>query len=296
MTVAAPRILVTGASGITGRALAAALGRRGVRPQGLTSRPGGAPALREAGFEPVVGDLRDVGSLQRALAQADLVYHICPQMQADEAAIGHNVIDAARQVGVRRFVYHSVARSHLPDVVFHLEKTRVEIGLLHGGLPYTVVQPTNYMQNLRFAWPQVQAEGVFRFPYSAEQRMTWVDVHDVADAAAAILLEDGHEHATYELCGTPAPLSRSEMAAVIARELGRPVRAEAAPLDEYLSTGRWAARSTEERARIATMYRHYDRHGFAAGNTRVLAMLLGRAPNDYRAFVRAFIRTQEGNP
>lgn len=292
--MAAPRILVIGASGITGSAVARALLRRGAEPKGLSSRPDSVTALREAGVEPVQGDLRQAPSLAAAMRGVDVVYHICPQMQADEAAIGRNVIAAAHQAGVQRIVYHSVARSHLPDVVFHLEKTRVEIELLHAGLPYTIVQPTNYMQNLRFAWPSITAAGVFAFPYSAEQRLTWVDVDDVADAAAAILLEPGHEHATYELCGTPQPLSRHEMAALVAAALGRPVRAEATPLEDYLASGHWAQRPQAERDRVRTMYRHYDSHGFAAGNTRVLAMLLGRPPNDYAAFVRRFVTLQQG--
>jgi uncharacterized protein YbjT (DUF2867 family) len=159
-------------------------------------------------------------------------------------------------------------------------------------LQYTIVQPTNYMQNLRFAWGEIEARGVFAFPYSAAKSMTWVDVNDVAEASAGILLEQGHELATYELCGTPTPLTRVEMASLISSALGRPVRAEVADLRSYLSTGRWSLRPQSERDKIETMYTHYDRYGFAAGNIRVLQMLLGRQPTDYRSFVHRFIGQQ----
>lgn len=202
-------------------------------------------------------------------------------------AIGCSVIECARASGVQRITYHSVVHPHTPDVSFHFEKCRVQIALLESGLPYTLLQATNYMQNLRWVWPQVLRTGEFPMPYSAEQPVTWVDLEDLAEATARVVAEPGHACATYELVGT-APLPRTELAAILSRVLGRPVRA--VRLDPDGAFERLARFTPEEQARVRTMYRHYDRCGFRAGHPRMLGLLLGREPTSYEAFARRFVR------
>ena len=60
----------------------------------------------------------------------------------------------------------------------------------------------------------------------SETRLSLVDLADLADAAAVVLMDDGHAGATYELAGTGS-LSQTEVAAVIGAALGRNIRAEA---------------------------------------------------------------------
>ena len=71
-----PRVLVTGAGGFTGLALAASLARRGHRVRGLARNPASAGGLAAAGVEVVTGDVRDQALVRGALEGVDIVYHL----------------------------------------------------------------------------------------------------------------------------------------------------------------------------------------------------------------------------
>ena len=79
----------------------------------------------------------------------------------------------------------------------HWKKLRVEEMLFESRLPYTILQPATYMQNLLAYWCKIHEEGIFQLPYSVETRLSMVDLNDVAQAAAIVLTEPGHVGATY---------------------------------------------------------------------------------------------------
>lgn len=284
-------ILITGAAGLFGLTIIKALKRKGARVRGLAHGDKEAEMIRRAGAEEaVLGDLRDPGSLERALTGVQSVYHICPRLQKDELEIGKNMIAAARKTGVEFFVYHSVIHPPIPDIAFHWEKMKVEVELITSGLTFAIIQPTNLMQNVLWTWERIVTEGIYLLPYSADSRLSWVDVHDVGEVVARVLTEPGHEGATYELAGPEGPITRHELCAIIAHVLGRPVRAETQPVDTYIArTVRFSSRSPDELAMIRTMFAFYDRYGLPCGNPHILEMLLGRRSTDYETCLRRIL-------
>jgi uncharacterized protein YbjT (DUF2867 family) len=278
-------IVVTGASGVTGLALLQALRRRNVPARAMVSRESSAAAVREAGAsEAVVGNLRAAGDVRRALEGASRVYHICPRVSDDELGIGRNVIEAARAHGLRQFVFHSLVHAQSEAMLHHRDKRHVEEALIMSGLPYTILKPTMYMQNLLWEWDNVTTRGVYRLPYSEHSRMSLVDLDDVAEAAATVLTQDGWDGGEFELCSGDN-LTRVEMAAVLTQVLGRPVKAETSTVEEWKPIGS-LTRTPFQVDRVIRMFGHYDRHGLPGGNGRVLRMILGRAPTTYREAVR----------
>ena len=233
--------------------------------------------------EVAVGDLTDPISLERSLVGSTVVYHICPNMRPDEEEIGRRVIDACRRVGVERLVYHSVLHPQIEAMPHHWRKLRIEERLIESGLSFTILQPAAYMQNVQAQWKSVTTRGVFRVPYAATTLLGMVDLDDVAEAAARVLTGDGHEGATYELCG-PELLEQSEIAAVLARRLSRSVRLEIVRREE------WARRALDEGLtehaveNLVAMFRHYERHGFW-GSPRVLESLLQRPATRFEQVV-----------
>ena len=277
-------ILITGAAGKTGKAVVKAVAAKGAKVRALVRNPDHAGALLALGAAEIsIGSFDDGRSLARAVAGVQAIYHICPNVSANEIAFARTVAAAAQAHGVARFVYHSVLHPQIEAMPHHWAKMRVEEMLFAEGFDLTILQPTAYMQNILGAWHGVVEDGVFRVPYPAATRLSLVDLDDVAEAAAVVLTASGHGGATYELAGT-APLSQSDVAAAMGTALGRPVRAE----EESIAV--WEARAGagmggQERATLAAMFGYYAKHGLI-GNPNTLRWLLGRAPNDLAAFLR----------
>ena len=270
-------ILVTGAAGKTGRAALRALSHRGQAVRALVRRPEQADSARAAGAaDVVVGDVRDPAAMRRAAEGARAVYHICPNMHPDEAAIGRAVLAAARAAGLERIVYHSVLHPQPEAMPHHWNKLRVEEAVFESGLAFTILQPAPYMQNLLAYWDTITTRGVFAVPYPPQTRLSLVDVEDVAEAAARVLTEPGHAGATYELCGTGG-LSQTEVAAQLSAALERPVRAEQVGLADWERGARAAGLSPYAVETLLKMFRYYAAFGLW-GSPRALAALLGRAP------------------
>jgi NAD(P)H dehydrogenase (quinone) len=270
-------ILVTGASGKTGKAVIAALAAKGQNVRALIRRHEHAAALKGLGAAEVhVGSFEDGAALARAASDTRAIYHICPNVSPYEVDYARAVIAAAEAAGVRRFVYHSVLHPQIEAMPHHWQKMRVEELLFAAALDLTVLQPTAYMQNILGAWQHIVAEGVFRIPYPVGTRLSLVDLEDVAEAAALVLTSDGHFGATYELVGS-LPMTQTEVAAAIAAVLGREVRAEEETVAAWDARARAAGIGDYERAALAAMFRYYAARGLI-GNPNTLAWLLGRAP------------------
>jgi uncharacterized protein YbjT (DUF2867 family) len=282
-------ILVTGAAGKTGRAVIRALVAKGEAVRALVHRPEQAGLVQGLGAQQaIVGDMRLQDPVDQAAEGCRAIYHICPNMSRDELGISQVAISAARSARVERFVYHSVLHPQTEAMPHHWQKLRVEERLFESGLRYTILQPTVYMQNLLAHWDLIAKQGILPVPYAADTRLGMVDLEDVAAAAVGVLTDKAHEGATYELVGTEA-LSQIEVASVLSRELGRPVRTRATSLDEWEGLARRAGLDDYRIETLIKMFRYYERHDFW-GSPRVLSWLLGRPPTTLAAFARRAAR------
>jgi NAD(P)H dehydrogenase (quinone) len=203
--------------------------------------------------------------------------------------MGKAAIAAAQAAFLDRFVYHSVIFPYLRALPHHWDKLMVEEMLVEYRMPYTILQPTMYMQNIALSWAQIAQQGIFAQPYSADQPMGLVDLGDVGLVAATALLDEGHLGATYELCSGES-LTRREMAKIIGAALGRPVEATVVDFAAWQAEHA-AGLSGERRQRLLKMFRHYDERGLPAGNANVLRWLLGRTPSLLTDFVRRQVAT-----
>ena len=277
-------ILVTAANGRTGRSVIRALVRAGHRVRVFDIATEVEQLVEEGAAEALVGDLLDPGDLRRAVEGAKSVVHIGPPMHPREAEMGHGVVTAARQAGVEHVVQFSVTHPQLEPLLNHQAKLAVERVLLLSRMPFTILQPMHYMQNVDVA--QVVAEGVLRQPYSLDTRLAHVDLEDVAEVAAKVVGEGRHHHyATYELCGEDFH-NAHELAQAISAESGRPVAAEHVPFPAGTTAGHRPSEADDYR--LDAMFRlfdHYGRYGIT-GNPNVLSWLLGRRPTSFDEYVR----------
>lgn len=281
-------ILVTGASGKTGKAIITALVSRREAVRAFVHRADHADDLKALGVaEVIVGDLLDADAVRGAMDGVISVYHICPNVNPDEVEIGRIAIQSALATGVAHFVYHSVLHPQVEAMPHHWNKLRVEELLFASGLPFTILQPTAYMQNILGSWRSIVEQGVYPVPYPVETRLSLVDLDDVAKAAANVLTELGHTRAVYELVGTRG-LTQTEVATVLDAKLGHPVRAESISHEEWAAGARASGMDDYQCETLLKMFRYYAEFGML-GNSNTLGWLLGHAPTTFPAFVARII-------
>ena len=277
-------ILVTGAAGKTGWAVLEFLLDRRAPARALVRSQSKAEALRGLGpVEIVIGDMRSPEDVRRAALGVKAIYHIPPNVHPEEVAIGRAAIAAGVQAGIERFVYHSVLHPQIEAMPHHWLKMRVEALLFESGLPFTILQPAPYFQNVLPYLARIREEGGYSVPYSAEAGLAHVDLADLAEAAAIVLTEPGHAHAVYEICGEPA-LTPADIANKAGDWLRREVRSKALPVAAWAEQARSDGLGEYAVETLSAMFRYYDAFGLR-GNTNVLANLLGRSPRSFRAFL-----------
>ena len=277
-------IVIVGASGAVGVPTIRHLVGRGAEIRALTSNAASAERLRGLGVaHTVVGDFRSEADVSRAVDGADKVFLVTPRFTEDEAEIGIRVVAAAKAAAVGHIVFSSAFHPQMRKMDHHRTKLLIEEAVIESGLPFTILNPSMFMQNVAVEWNSVANDGVYARPYSTWRKMSLVDTDDLGEAAAIVLTEDGYAGATFELCG-PDSLSHAEMAEIWARVLDRDVRAEQRSLDDWRDWARGRGWAEWSIAAYVKMCDHYDAHGYPGGNPLVLRTILGRDPGGYRAF------------
>jgi uncharacterized protein YbjT (DUF2867 family) len=222
-------VLVTGATGRQGGAVARRLLRGGWRVRALTRDPSNPAArgLAERGAEVIPGDLNDRTSLERALANVYGVFSVQDYRSAGydgEVRQGKTLAEAANAAGVRHFVYSSVAAANSDSGLPQFEsKWKIEQRIRQLDLPATILRPVSFMEN--FEAPPLRKAiraGLLIFPMRSDKALQMIAVDDIA-AFAALALENPKQYigATLELAGDE--LTMPQAAAVFSRVLGRRV-------------------------------------------------------------------------
>src|SRR5215218_7346822 len=191
-------IVVTGATGKQGGAVARSLLDRGFRIRAFTRNPQKpeAQALADRGAEVVQGDMEeDRSAMERALEGAYGVFSVQNYWETGydgEVQQGKTVADAAKAAGVEHFVYSSVGSAHRQTGIPHFEsKWEVEEHVRQIGLPYTILRPVFFMQNWEWMREQVLG-GTLAQPLDPDRPFQQVAVEDVG-AFAAIAFEHPDE-------------------------------------------------------------------------------------------------------
>nr|WP_269747247.1 NmrA family NAD(P)-binding protein [Sphingobium sp. TCM1] len=285
---------MTGASGMLGRPIIAALRGRGHRLKILSSSDTSAAKLQALGaLEVVRGDFRNDADLDRLLAGADSVLHIPPSVVEDEDRIGVSMIAAARRAGIGHFLFMSCFHSIIPELRHHVNKLRVEQALLTSGLCCTILQPAMFMQNLGFIWPKVQATGRFAWPWDPERHYSMVDVVDIAEAAAIAMTDPCLRGGIYELCSNDI-LTGTQMAALLSDAMGRKVEAGKQDAAEWSAAMRATGAPAWTVETVAGMCAYHDAHGYDGGNGFVLEAIIGRKATRYAEFARRWVLDMRG--
>lgn len=278
-------VLVTGSHGRTGKPIVRTLADKGASVVAFVRDGSQEAEMIGLGASSIaVGDMQSPDTIAAALQGMDAIVHIGPPMHPNEKTMTGHFIEAAKDAGVDRFIYYSVMHPLRREVRHHSLKLDTEEMLIESGLPYTIIQPIRYMQHLEPIWKRVASEGVHAMPFSTEVKFNVVDLLDLAEATATMTLEDGWLYGTFELAG-PEALSQADMADIISKVIGKPVRAEQVPIETMQGKARAGGASDDRVKQMTIMNEHYDAFGFL-GNPRILELVLQRPPTTFEAYVR----------
>ncbi len=217
-------IIVTGATGHLGRLIIEGLLRNGTPATdivGLGRSADKLAALDSLGVTTRVADYTDRASLDAALAGADTVMLVSGSEVGQRFAQHSAVIDAAKAAGVTRLVYTSAPAATTSALILAPEHKATEEYLVASGIPFTILRNGWYTENYTSTAQQAIASGTLATS-AGDGTVSSASREDYADAAAVVLVDDGHLGATYELSGDTA-WTFAELASTISDISGKPV-------------------------------------------------------------------------
>ncbi|MBB6634836.1 NmrA/HSCARG family protein [Cohnella thailandensis] len=235
-------IVVMGATGRQGGATARRLLADGWKVRAFTrdASSAAASALARAGAELREGNMEDRPSLVKAMEGAYGVFSVQPPEwdPSDAAAkreirLGVQVADAAKQAGVRHYVYSSVGGADRQSRFRYLAKTEIERHVREIGLQATVLRPAGFMES--YAKPMFGLrQGKLTDGMRPDVPVKLIAVEDIgAFAGMAFREPQTFIGRTIELAGD-APTSTA-LAASLSRALRRPIRYERIPIETIRS-------------------------------------------------------------
>lgn len=276
-------ILVTGATGNNGQELVRQLTALGQRVRALARKPADAATLKSSNVEVAAGDFDRPETLKAALQGVEKAFLLTPvaepfvQWQKD-------FIEAAQRAGVRHLVKFSGmgASSDCEAELLRLHH-ETDVILRNSGVPFTILQPNSFYQNMLWSVATIKAQDKFYLPLKNAPQST-VDIRDINAVAARVFTSSGHEGKTYVITG-PEALTFQQAAEKLSFALGRTIQYVDVPL-AAAADGMRKSGMPEWNVRVVSDLMAYFASGAAATVTDTIPQLLGRPAISFDQFVK----------
>jgi uncharacterized protein YbjT (DUF2867 family) len=254
-------VLVTGATGQQGGALARVLLDKGHRVRAFVRRPDSPEAkeLERLGARLAEGNLEEPSTIEDAAQGMDAVFVVATPFAAGmEAETRHGIAaaEAAKAANVGHLVYSSVANADKDTGIPHFDsKRKVEEHIEGLGIPYTIVAPVYFMDNLLAPWtlPQLK-EGRLPMALPSSRQLQQIALADIA-AFTGVVLENREEFVGRRLDIASDELAGEEVAEVLTRVTEREIHYVELPLEQVRQA------MGEDGAR---MFEWFDQVGYSA--------------------------------
>jgi len=287
------KILVTGATGQLGAAVTESLLKRtdATNISILVRDAAKAAAFKAKGVTVAVGDYGDYAAVLAALRGIDKLYLVSGTDLENRAAQHENVINAAKEAGVRQVLYTSfqrkknISHSAIAEVSeSHIQTERI---LKASGLIYTILQHGLYADIIpAFAGEQLLETKTIYLP-SGTGKVSFAVRADLAEAEATILLDQTHKFDNKELefTGNEA-VSWEEIAKMISGITGETIAYVSPSEDEFKGVLTQAGVPLQ----IVGMLADFNA-GIAAGEFEEikpdLETILGRKPATVKSYLQS---------
>jgi uncharacterized protein YbjT (DUF2867 family) len=275
-------ILITGAGGTVGSAVAHELASRDIRARLAFHTASKAERARAAGADARTIDYQTPATLRTALEGIDSVFLLAAglrgQYEAETA-----VLEEAKRAGVKNIVKVSAWDAQLEGYEIARMHRRIERAIEESGLSYTFLRANGFMQNLTRFSVQSIAQGTLFHPL-ADAKMSYVDARDIARVAVHALTQPAPGGRALDLSG-PEALSYADVARVLSRVLERSI--QYVPVDDATARAAMLQTGMPEFYADAMIDLHrYFRTGAGARVTATVAQITGRPPTGFERFVR----------
>jgi uncharacterized protein YbjT (DUF2867 family) len=248
------KILVTGATGQQGGSLARLLLQKKHKVYALTrnTQSSAAQDLRNKGANIVKGDLDDSDSLEQAVNGIDSIFLMGTPFEdgtEGETRRGKLVADIAKGNNVEHLVYSSVANADKNTGIPHFEsKYKIEQHIKNLGIPYTIIGPTFFMENL--LGPGLE-QGQLALPLSSSRILQQSALENIAEFSALVL--ERHKPFLGKRIDIASDEVTGEQAAeILSIEIGNRIRYVHIPLGQVHQANEDMARMYEWYEKVGT--------------------------------------------
>jgi len=187
-------VLVSGVTGQQGGSVVQALLKDGHHVIGFTRNPDSpkAKSLIAQGVEMQKGDFNDAGRILEAIQRVDAVFAMTtPFEQGIEAEIrqGIEFANLAKEGGVGHFVFNSVGNADKNTHIPHFDsKYLIEEHLKNLDMPYTIIAPVYFMDNLFFPWTlDALKQGKLTAAMPGDRKLQQIAVEDIGKFVAYVI-------------------------------------------------------------------------------------------------------------
>ena len=290
------KVLVTGATGDTGRATVDELLARGHRVRALAhGQDERSKRLQERGVEVVSGDLLDFGQVKAALNGVRRAYFVYPIRPGILQATAY-FAQAAKEAGVDGIVNMS-QKSAREDAKSHAATDHwlAERVFDWSGVTVAHIRPTYFAEWLLYLAPMIKA-GRLHVPFGSGKHAP-IAAEDQARVIASILEDPAtHNGKVYPLFG-PVEYTYQETAQVLSRVLGKSVEYKQVDFEEFQTTlqAQWKASAKGN----DFLFQHLrevaidHQNGIFEGTNDLVEKLGGRPPMTLEAFITKHRRAFE---
>jgi len=235
------KILITGASGQLGKSVIKHLLNK-VEAKNLAvlvRNEEKASDLKPLGIDVRIGDYTNYESLLAAFKGIDKLYFISGSDFEGRSKQHENVVNAAKEVGVKHVVYTSFMRkdesSASPISFVVADHIETEIWLQESGMNYTFLRHNLYMDMLPlFMGENVLKTGVIYQP-AGNGKVAFTLREDMAEVASHILTSKGHENKTYDITSDKA-YSYNDIASILTDITGKTIAYSSPSVEEFNKT------------------------------------------------------------
>lgn len=217
------KMLVTGATGKLGSKVVETLLKSVPASQLAVSvrNPEKAEGLQERGVEVRQGDFDRPETLDSAFAGIDRLLIISADGDNETRIRQHsNAAEAAERAKVGFIAYTSIANAEGSTMFLAPPHVTAEEAILKTGIPYSFLRNNWYLENEASSIQGVLA-GAPWVTSAGSGKAGWALRQEYAEAAAAVLSEEGHENTIYELSGRL--LTQEELASALGDVLGKDI-------------------------------------------------------------------------